>query len=292
MLKHPNGPLTTAAVLCCFIMAAATLSAARFPLSPDAVIERYSAACHDQGSRLYGSSMEVYITAKLPKLAKQGRLHALRHISKVGFVTYEALEFEGDKTIKSSVIARYLAAEAQTGAGNEASFDVTPANYNFKYKGLSEEYGRQVYVFSLTPRKKRAGLFKGELSLDSRTYLPLRAAGRFVKNPSMLVRRIEFVREYEIHNGTAITRRIQSTIQTRLFGNAELTVEFSHWSPSENFASPATCSTLRGPASAATSMYRLLRFPSAAEHAGRAEMLRRLVTPTGSEQPTIMSVRQ
>jgi hypothetical protein len=209
------------------------------------VIERYSAACRDQGTRLYGSSMEVYITARLPKLDKQGRLHAVRHISEVGFVTYEALEFEGDKTIKSSVIARYLAAEAQTRAGTEASFDITPANYNFKYRGLSEEYGRQVYVFGLTPRKKRAGLFKGELSLDSRTYLPLRASGRFVKNPSILVRRVEFVREYEIHNGMAITRRIQSTVQTRLFGKAELTVEFSHLSAPERSASNSTCSRLR-----------------------------------------------
>ena len=144
------------------------------------------------------------------------------------------------------MIARYLAAEVQTGAGNDAPFAITPANYNFKYKGLSEEYGRQVYVFGLTPRKKRGGLFKGELSLDSRTYLPLRASGRFVKNPSILVRRIEFIREYEIHNGIAITRRIQSTVQTRLFGKAELTVEFSRLSPPESSASNATCSRLRG----------------------------------------------
>src|SRR5205085_3707418 len=130
--------------------------------------------------------MEVNITAKLPKLDKQGRLHALRHISDIGSVTYEALEFEGDKAIKSNVIARYLAAEVQTGAGNDAPFSITPANYNFKYKGLSEEYGRQVYVFGLTPRKKRAGLFKGELALDSRTFLPLRSSDRFVKNPSLL----------------------------------------------------------------------------------------------------------
>ena len=256
MLKHPNGPWTTAAVLCSsmVMIAVATLSPARFPLSPDAVIERYSAACHDQRTRLYGSSMEVYITAKLPKLDKEGRLRALRRISKVGLVTYDALEFEGDKTVNRGVIARYLAAETQTGAGGVVSLDMTPANYTFKYKGLSEEYGRQVYVFGLTPRKKRIGLFKGELSVDSRTYLPLRASGRFAKNPSILVRRIEFVREYEIHDGIAITRRIQSTVQTRLFGKAELTVEFSHLSPPENFASPATCSRLRGVSSSRAEM--------------------------------------
>src|SRR5258708_31267695 len=111
------------------------------PPRKSAVTKRYPGPGRDKSPRLYGSSMEVYITAKLPKLDKQGRLHALRHISKVGFVTYEALEFEGDKTIKSSVITRYLAAEAQTAAGNETSIDITPANYNFTYTGLSEEYG-------------------------------------------------------------------------------------------------------------------------------------------------------
>ena len=97
MLKYPNGPVTMAAVLYSSMgmIAATTPSPARFPLSPDAVIERYSAARRDQATRLYGSSAEVYITAKLPKLDKQGRLHALRHISDIGSVTYEALEFEG-----------------------------------------------------------------------------------------------------------------------------------------------------------------------------------------------------
>src|SRR5258708_28107090 len=108
------------------------------PPRKSAVTKRYPGPGRDKSPRLYGSSMEVYITAKPPKLDKQGRLHALRHISKVGFVTYEVLEFEGDKTIKSSVIARYLAAEAQSRADTDTSFDITPAYYNFKYTAFTE----------------------------------------------------------------------------------------------------------------------------------------------------------
>ena len=37
------------------------------------------------------------------------------------------------------------------------------ANYKFKYKGMATNDGRTVHVFQLTPRKKRVGLFKGEL---------------------------------------------------------------------------------------------------------------------------------
>jgi len=209
---------------------AATPAAGRFPLGPDAVIERYSAAYDEQRKRLYGASMEVDIEAKLPKFNKNGRLHALRHISRAGGVTYDVLEFEGDNTIKKSVIARYLSAEVQTQESDRVSREITPANYKFKYKGLSQERGRQVYVFQLTPRSKRLGLFKGELLVDSWSYLPLRESGRFVKNPSIFLKKIEFVREYEIHDGVAFPRRIQSTVQTRFFGRAEITVEFSHLS--------------------------------------------------------------
>jgi hypothetical protein len=177
--------------------------------------------------------MEVDIEASLPKLQKHGRLHALRRISRLGRVTYESLRFEGDNTIKNSVIARYVAGETQ-GQWNEGTLAITPANYKFKYKGLSSRDGRELHVFQLTPRKKRVGLFKGELWLDAETCLPLRESGRFVKSPSIFLRRIEFVREYEIRDGVAIPREIDSTVDTRIVGKAELTVRFHNISLVEN----------------------------------------------------------
>jgi hypothetical protein len=170
--------------------------------------------------------MEVEVEASLPKLKKHGRLSALRHISRLGRITYEVLNFEGDSTIKSSVIARYLAADVQAQGNEASSLAVTPLNYKFKYKGLLNQDGRDVYIFGVTPKKKQVGLFKGELWLDAETCLPVREAGRLVKNPSIFLRRIEFVREYDIHNGVAIPLRIQSTVDTRIAGKAELTVRF------------------------------------------------------------------
>ena len=148
-------------------------------------------------------------------------------------MTYESLRFEGDNTIKNGVIARYVAGETQ-GQWNDGAFAITPANYKFKYKGLSSADGRQIHVFQLTPRKKRVGLFKGELWLDAETCLPLRESGRLVKNPSIFLRRIEFVREYEIRDGLAIPRQVESTVETRLVGKAELTVRFHNISLVEN----------------------------------------------------------
>jgi hypothetical protein len=194
--------------------------------APSSVVDTYTAVSNLQNERMRGASMEVDIEATLPKLKKQGRLHALRRISQLGHITYEILHFEGDSTVKTNVIARYLAADIQAQANDDASLAVTPANYKFKYTGIISDAGRHVYVFHLTPRKKRVGVFKGELWLDAETCLPVRESGRWVKNPSVFVRRIDFIREYDIENGLAIPRRIESTVETRLVGKAELTIRF------------------------------------------------------------------
>lgn len=182
---------------------------------------------------LRGASMEVEIEATLPRLQKTGRLQALRRISDLGRITYEALKFEGDNSIKKNVIARYLSAEAEASERNERSeaLAVTPDNYKFKYKGQREANGRMAHIFELKPRKKRVGLYKGELWLDAQTSLPLREAGRFVKNPSIFLKRVEFTREYDIVNGVSVPRQVHSTIHTRLVGKAELLIHYRNASP-------------------------------------------------------------
>lgn len=195
-------------------------------IAPLAAVDTYAAIFSSQSERMRGASMQVDIEASLPKLKKKGHLHALRRISRVGRITYEVLHFEGDNTVKRDVIARYLAADVEAQADADSSLAVTPANYKFKYTRMISDAGRHVYVFHLTPKKKRVGTFKGELWLDAETCLPVRESGRWVKSPSIFVRRIDFVREYDIENGLAIPRQIESTVETRLAGKAELTIRF------------------------------------------------------------------
>jgi len=172
--------------------------------------------------------MEVDISASLPKLKKQGRLHAFRRISALGRITYERLKFEGDGTVKNNVIARYLTAEAQAQSDEAPSLTVNPENYKFHYKGRGEIENRPVHIFQVTPRHKRVGLFRGELWVDAQTFLRVQESGYFVKNPSFFLKRVAFVRKYEIRDGISVPRHIQSVVDTRLVGKAQLDIEFSH----------------------------------------------------------------
>ena len=174
--------------------------------------------------------MEVEIEAQLPKLKKHGRLHALRRISGLGRITYEALRFEGDGSVKRNVIARYLTAETEAQRSQSPDLAVTPANYRFKYKGEVQSGDRHAYIFEVSPRRRRVGLYKGEVWIDATTYLRVREAGRFVKSPSIFLKKIAFVREYAIRDGVSVPRHIATTVDTRLVGRAELTVDFSNFS--------------------------------------------------------------
>jgi hypothetical protein len=190
------------------------------------IITKYLEATQAHEDGLRGASMQVNIDASVPKLKEHGTLRALRKISKVGQVTYRVLGFQGDNTVKNQVIARYLQAEQQ-GQGDQ-NLAVTPANYKFKFKGQkSTDNGNSVYVFQLSPRKKKVGLFKGELWLDPSTCLPVLEKGKLVKNPSIFFKKVEFERGFAIKNGLSIPEHLSSVIQIRLIGKVELHIDYS-----------------------------------------------------------------
>ena len=197
---------------------------------PDNIVQNYCAASRGQEQSFQGASMDVEIHASLPKLKKQGRLHALRRISALGRITYEMLRFEGDGTVKNQVIARYLTAEAEAQKDQAPSLAVTPANYKFKFKSRSQLEGRAVYIFQVTPRQKRQGLFKGDLWIDAGTYLRVQESGYLVKSPSIFLKKVAFVRKYRIRDGISVPLQVQSVVDTRLAGQAELTIDFSNFS--------------------------------------------------------------
>jgi hypothetical protein len=173
-------------------------------------------------------SMDVDIDAALPKLKKTGRLHALRHISDLGKITYRILTFQGDNTVKKDVIARYLEAEAKS--TDSSSIAINHTNYKFKYRGTYGGPDWQLYLFELEPKSKRVGLFQGWLWIHAATGLPVREQGEFVKSPSIFLKKISFVRDFELRDGIAVPKTLETVTDTRGFGTAELNIRFSNYS--------------------------------------------------------------
>lgn len=195
-----------------------------------AILDKYVQATQSHEDDLRGASMDVDIDAAVPKLKEHGRLRALRKVSKVGQVAYHVIGFQGDNTIKNQVIGRYLEAERQS--QGDMSLAVIPANYKFKYKGeKTDPDGKLVYCFQVSPKKKRVGLFKGDIELDAATYLPVMEKGRFVKNPTIFFKKVDFERTFNIENGVSVPQTMSSTIDARLIGKVELNINYSNFTP-------------------------------------------------------------
>ena len=54
-----------------------------------------------------------------------------------------------------------------------------------------------------------------------------------MKPSSIFLKKIEFVSNYEIQDGVAIPKHFESTVDTRLVGRAELSIDFSNFSRPE-----------------------------------------------------------
>lgn len=199
------------------------------------IVTKYLSATKTQQQALRGARMEVDIVARLPRLEKQGRLKALRFVSRLGKITYKALGFSGDSSVKQDVIARYL--DLETGGHNASGIEVTPANYRFRMKARMTQGDRVIDVLQLDPKKKhwwssyKVGLFKGELWLDAETGMPVRVSGEWVKSPSVFVKKVEFVQEFELRDGVSLPSHLESTVDTRIVGRAELSINFTNFTP-------------------------------------------------------------
>ncbi|MCU1337380.1 MAG: hypothetical protein JWO19_2961 [Bryobacterales bacterium] len=201
------------------------------------VIDRYLAAQQVQQDALRGARMEVDIDAQLPSLEKNGKLRVLRMISKLGKISFDQIgQFIGDPVVKKEVIGKYL--ELEQDERQKGSIAITPANYKFQINAIITQDQEQTYIFKLTPKRKAVGLFKGELWLDGATGMPLKESGQMVKSGSAWLKSIRFVRDYEMRNGISILKHLQSTVDVRVVGKAELNADYSNptWQEDEQAA--------------------------------------------------------
>jgi hypothetical protein len=195
---------------------------------------------------------DVEIDAWLPRLAKQGRLHAIRRTTALGEAEYQVLELAGDPTVRRQVISRYLSAETTAAAMPSTAVALTPANYDFRYKGIVKTGTEVAYVFQIKPRKKREGLIRGELWLEAETGVAVRLSGYMVRSPSIFVKRVDVTREVTLQRGLPVVRVTHLSVDTRLVGLAQLTIKEAPYS-SPDVGSTMSSSSL--PASNATARH-------------------------------------
>jgi hypothetical protein len=195
------------------------------------LLQRYFEAIARQADRTRDIQMEMDFDARLLKLQKVGHLTGTRYVARNGHVEFAVRAITGDDTVKKHVIARYLAGEQENSTKN-LDTGINDKNYKFKFKRVMEPETRRVHVYEISPRKKRVGLYKGELWIDEETALPVRESGQFSKSPSpIFLKKVSFTRTYLFLEGVALPTRIESVIETRIAGKAELVINYTNFRP-------------------------------------------------------------
>lgn len=122
-----------------------------------------------------------------------------------------------------SVFARFLANDTNP-AGRTGDVVASRQDFSFAYNKTADYNGLTAYVFLLKPRRKRAGLFRGELWLTADTAAPLRLWGDLVKSPSIVIRSFRFVQDYQTVAECSQPLRLVVTTPTRIAGTVEMVV--------------------------------------------------------------------
>jgi hypothetical protein len=200
---------------------------------PALAFGKYLASLQERNLFTESGPVSIEIEASLPGLAKEGRMLAVRRTDASERSEYDSIQFDGDTTVKRQVIARYLDAEEQAEALPYSTVAVTPANYKFRYLGSVENNETTVCVFQIVPKKKRAGLIRGQIWIDSATGIVVHQEGRLVKRPSVFIRTIEVRRDTNLREGLPYTRVTHVAVETRLAGSAELTITERPWQAAE-----------------------------------------------------------
>ena len=192
---------------------------------PALAFARYIASLNLRNPFTESGPVRVKIDASLPGFDKQASISAIRDSGASERSEYHVIQIEGDPMVKHEVIARYLSAQTQAEALPLSSTLINPANYKFRYAGSTQAFGTLLYVFQISPRKKRIGLIQGQIWIDPSSGVAVREAGHFVKTPSVFLRRIDVVRDTTLRDGLAYVRITHTAIETRRrVLRAELTI--------------------------------------------------------------------
>jgi hypothetical protein len=201
-------------------------------MAPEIALQTFESRGVEQNSALKGYTDQTLVMAELTDSSQRGAFELQRSFVAPHTLAFKPIRYTGDTFVKSNVIARILQSEVDyVTKGDSAETALTPANYKFSYKGDRELNGKDVHVFQVKPRQKRAGLFKGYMYLDTVSGSLVRSEGTIVKSPSFFIRNIQFVEDYTDIDGYTLPVQLHTTAKARFVGPAVVDIFHRQYQP-------------------------------------------------------------
>ncbi len=195
-------------------------------MAPELALETYQQRADRQAADLGATTETMVVRAELPETKQRGEFELKRYFKAPKGIAFAGIKFVGDTFVKTNVIARLLQSEVDhVSKGEGGDMSLSSRNYKFSFHKTEVRDGRTLHEFNVKPRKKRVGLFKGRVFIDAYTGSLVRVEGTLAKSPSLFIKKIDFIQEYEDVGGFTLPARIQSKVMTRLVGPTLIDIE-------------------------------------------------------------------
>ncbi|HEY2933864.1 MAG TPA: outer membrane lipoprotein-sorting protein [Acidobacteriota bacterium] len=143
---------------------------------------------------------------------------------------FQILAEDGSIIIRSKVFRAALAAEKEAlRLDQRRRIAITPENYDFALVGKERLRGHDCYVLGISPKRKEKFLISGSIWVDGSDFGVVRIKGQLAKSPSLLVRQVDFQRDYRKINGFWVPDRDESISKLLILGRSTFTVAYQNY---------------------------------------------------------------
>lgn len=198
------------------------LSVTLTPSPQSVAFARYLASLENRDPFTESGPVAISVQASAPDLYKESALLAIRRTGDNQRSEYLIAGIEGDAVVVEEVTVRYFKLQEEIENLPKSSVLITPENYKFRRRGEVKTGAGRAYVYNITPRKHRRGLFKGQIWIEADTGAELLVSGRFTDAPSK-TESITFVRETQLDE-SGYVRVTHVNFAVPLLGRSELIV--------------------------------------------------------------------
>jgi Outer membrane lipoprotein-sorting protein len=199
-------------------------------LTGDLIIAKLLERNRLREDRLQQYSVPSTYRVKNDKGKVRAEVQVLLHYRAPGAKEFKIVAETGSGLIRSRVFKPLMEIEVETAAGrNRHDSSVTPNNYNFKLLGEEDMDGAHCFVVQTTAKRADKYLFNGKVWIHAAEFAVVQIAGQPAKNPSVWIKRVEFVRRYQKIKEFWLPLKNESITQVRIFGKNVLTIDYDQY---------------------------------------------------------------
>jgi hypothetical protein len=144
--------------------------------------------------------------------------------------TFVTTSESGSGIVRRLALHPLIASEIETVSGKQHhDSSISPANYTFELLGEQQVGPYHCFVVQAMPKRPDKYLFEGKVWIDSEDYAVVRIAGHPAKKLSFWIERADFVREYQKIDGFWLSKRDETFVRVRLYGQKVLTIDHRNY---------------------------------------------------------------